>query len=202
MSQKKDMRKIRSRQYLLNALIDLMQEKDFEQITINDLVNKACVSRSTFYFQFEDKYFFLNSVIDEILADLRKETRVDSHKIPEIEWRSRKYYEKHFEYIYNHAHFFKTMLGKHGTPLFRKKFEESAYMTYHDIFMEYPMKNQVESLDYFIQYIISAHIGVTVKWIDAGLQEPPTFMADLLTKLTFQGLLHGLEMEHDIQLPK
>ena len=75
-------------------------------------------------------------------------------------------------------------------------------MTYHDIFMEYPIKNQVESLDYFIQYIISAHIGVTVKWIDAGLQEPPTFMADLLTKLTFQGLLHGLEMEHDIQLPK
>lgn len=85
MSQKRDMRKIRSRQYLLNALIDLMQEKDFEQITINDLVNKACVSRSTFYFQFEDKYFFLNSVIDEMLADLRRETRVDSHKIPEIE---------------------------------------------------------------------------------------------------------------------
>jgi hypothetical protein len=93
------------------------------------------------------------------------------------------------------------MLGKHGTPLFRKKFEESAYITYRDIFLEYPVVNCGESLDYFIQYIISAHIGVTIKWIDAGLQESPAFMADLLTKLTFHGLLHGLEMDHDIQLP-
>lgn len=201
MNRAKDMRKIRSRKYLLDALIDLMQEKDFEQITVNDLVNKACVSRSTFYFQFEDKYFFLNSVIDEILSDLRQETRMDTQNISEIERRSRKYYEKHFRYIYDHAHFFKTMLGKHGTPLFRKKFEESAYITYRDIFIEYPIKNQGESLDYFIQYIISAHIGVTVKWINAGLEEPPAFMADLLTKFTFQGLLHGLEMDHDIQLP-
>jgi AcrR family transcriptional regulator len=201
MNQIKDMRKIRSKQYLSNALIDLMQEKDFEKITVNDIVNKACVSRSTFYFQFEDKYFFLNSIIDEILADLRQETKVDSQNISEIEGRSHKYYEKHFMYIYKHAHFFKTMLGKHGTPLFRKKFEESAYITYRDIFLEYPVVNCGESLDYFIQYIISAHIGVTIKWIDAGLQESPAFMADLLTKLTFHGLLHGLEMDHDIQLP-
>lgn len=197
-----DRRKIRSRQYLTQALLDLMQEKDFEQITIHDLVSRACVSRSTFYFQFEDKYDFLNAIIDEVLSDLRRETKVDSAKAQEIEWKSRKYYEKHFDYIYRNAHFFQTMLGKHGTPQFRKKLEESAYLTYHNLFMEYSLNEQSEPMDYFIQYIISAHIGVTVKWIDAGLQEPPAFMADLLTRITFQGLFHGLGLDSYIQLPQ
>ena len=68
-----DRRKIRSRQYLTHALLDLMQEKNFEQITIHDLVSRAYVSRSTFYFQFEDKYDFLNAIIDEVLSDLEQE---------------------------------------------------------------------------------------------------------------------------------
>ena len=187
---------------MTQALLDLMQEKDFEQITIHDLVSRACVSRSTFYFQFEDKYDFLNAIIDEVLSDLRRETKVDGTKAREIERKSRKYYEKHFNYIYRNAYFFKTMLGRHGTPLFQKKLEKSAYLTYHELFTEHPMNQQTGQMDYFIQYIISAHIGVTVKWIDAGLQEPPQFMAELLTRITFQGLFHGLGLDSYIQLPQ
>ena len=54
MDRTNDMRKARSRQYLADALLELMQEKDFESISVNAIVKKARVSRSTFYFQFED----------------------------------------------------------------------------------------------------------------------------------------------------
>lgn len=201
MGREKDQRKTRSRRYMEAALLDLMQTKDFQNITVNDITERACISRSTFYFQFEDKYFFLERIIDDMLSNLRRETCPAGGTEFCLTQESRRYYERHFSYIFDHSCFFRVMLGPHGTPLFRKKLEESAYITYRGIFSHFGDRNMA-SLDYFIQYIISAHIGVTVKWIHNGLQEPPAVMAELLTKLTFYGLLHGLEMDQQISLPK
>lgn len=202
MDRTNDMRKTRSRRYLVDALLELMQEKDFESITVNEIVKKAQVSRSTFYFQFEDKYFFLNQIIDDVLGDLRREASPSQQAERGLERESRDYYKRHFEYIYDHARFFQTMLGPHGAPLFNKKFEESGYGTYRDIFSALEGGGLGDSLDYFIQYIISAHIGITIKWINEGLRETPAYMSELLTKLTFRGLLHGLEMDRQVTLPR
>ena len=202
MDRSNDMRKARSRQYMTDALLDLMREKDFESISVNEIVKRARVSRSTFYFQFEDKYCFLNQIIDDVLGDLRRAANPSEQLEKGLEWESHAYYQRHFEYIYDHAHFFQTMLGEHGAPLFNKKFEESAYATYQDIFRKVQADSMGAPLDYFIQYIISAHIGITVKWINGGLREPPAAMAELLTQLTFHGLLHGLNMDEQVRLPQ
>lgn len=202
MDRTNDLRKARSRQYLADALLDLMQQKDFESISVNEIVKKARVSRSTFYFQFEDKYFFVNQIIDDVLGDLRRETNPSQQSEQGLERESHDYYKRHFEYIHRHARFFQTMLGRHGAPQFNKKFEESAYVTYRNIFSALEGAGLGVSLDYFIQYIISAHIGITIKWINGGMQETPAFMAELLTKLTFHGLLHGLKMDQQVRLPK
>lgn len=202
MDRTNDMRKTRSRQYLTDALLELMQEKDFESISVNEIVKKARVSRSTFYFQFEDKYFFVNRIIDDVLADLRREASPSRKAEHGLERESHDYYKRHFEYIYDHAQFFVTMLGPHGAPLFNKKFEESAHRTYREIFSTFEGGGLGESLDYFIQYIISAHIGITIKWINGGLRESPAYMSELLTRLTFRGLLHGLEMDQQVTLPQ
>ncbi len=197
-----DMRKTRSRQYLIDALLFLMETKDLEKISVNDLVQKAQVARSTFYAQFEDKPFFINNIIEEVLADLRKETLPSYSKEMGLEKESHDYYRKHFEYIYRHANFFKAMLGPHGTPLFLNKFEESAYITYSKIFLEYQDDNLQIPMEYFIQYIISAHIGITIKWIESDLKYSAAYMAELLTNLTFYGLLHGLQMDQSVVLPR
>ncbi|MEG0505749.1 MAG: TetR-like C-terminal domain-containing protein, partial [Raoultibacter sp.] len=112
------------------------------------------------------------------------------------------YYIRHFEYIFEHASFFKTMFGQHGPTVFHQKFEESAYVTYQDIFLQSQTHAIDRSMDYFIQYIISAHIGITTKWIKDGMQETPIFMAELLTNMTFRGLLRGLEMDQQVVLPQ
>lgn len=202
MDRTNDMRKVRSRQYLVDALLELMQEKDFESISVNEIVKKARVSRSTFYFQFEDKYFFLNQIIDDVLGDLRREASPSQQEERGFERESHDYYKRHFEYIFDHARFFQTMLGPHGAPLFNKKFEESAYGTYREIFGVLEGGGLGDSLDYFIQYIISAHIGITIKWINGGLRESPAYMSELLTRLTFRGLLRGLKMDKQVTLPQ
>ena len=41
---------------LADALLDLLKEKPFEKVTVEDIVNKCGASRPTFYRHFKDKY--------------------------------------------------------------------------------------------------------------------------------------------------
>ena len=50
-----DARARRSRDALGDALIALMQEKPFDDITVQEVLDQAGVSRSTFYHHFRDK---------------------------------------------------------------------------------------------------------------------------------------------------
>ena len=46
---------IQSKQWLLDALLTLMEEKDFQSITITELTERACLDRKTFYRNFRSK---------------------------------------------------------------------------------------------------------------------------------------------------
>lgn len=52
---KPDRRVRRTRDTLGDALIDLMREKPFEEITVRHILDRAGISRSTFYTHFSDK---------------------------------------------------------------------------------------------------------------------------------------------------
>ena len=50
-----DPRTKRTRQLLLDALVGLILEKGYEDITVQDIIDRANVGRSTFYAHFQDK---------------------------------------------------------------------------------------------------------------------------------------------------
>jgi AcrR family transcriptional regulator len=62
---KLDPRIKRTRQLLMQALMELMGEKSFQAITIQDIAERATVNRVTFYAHFEDKYALLEYMIRE-----------------------------------------------------------------------------------------------------------------------------------------
>ena len=55
MAGKEDLRKRRSKQHLSEALIALMEERPFREISVVDICERAMVHRTTFYAHFEDK---------------------------------------------------------------------------------------------------------------------------------------------------
>lgn len=79
-----DRRVRRTRDTLGDALVDLMQSRPFDDITVQDLLDRANVSRSTFYTHFRDKQdLFLSDVEDffEHTANLLTRNGAPAHRI-------------------------------------------------------------------------------------------------------------------------
>ena len=64
-ARKMDARVRRTRDALGDALVALMQEKDFSDITLQEVLARAGVGRSTFYVHFKDKDDLFMSDADE-----------------------------------------------------------------------------------------------------------------------------------------
>lgn len=67
-----DIRIIKSRASIIQALDVLLQKKPFRKITVNDICKVAIVGRTTFYSHFEDKYQLLTYVLRQEQKDLEK----------------------------------------------------------------------------------------------------------------------------------
>jgi len=90
MSQPKtDRRVLRTRQSIRNALIELMLEKPYEKITIQEIINRANVGRATFYNHYQDKDDLLLRGVAELAqhqteADSAQETEKLTAKPPPL----------------------------------------------------------------------------------------------------------------------
>lgn len=65
-----DPRVRRTRQLLLRGLQELMAEKSFQAITVQDIAGRATVNRATFYAHFPDKYALLEYSVREMFREL------------------------------------------------------------------------------------------------------------------------------------
>ena len=66
MKHKEDARVKKTKAKLLEAFRQLLSEKTFEDITINEVCSRADVRRATFYKHFDDKYAFLKYFVGSL----------------------------------------------------------------------------------------------------------------------------------------
>ena len=67
MEKKTDLRIQKTYLALQNAFEALLEEKRFEELTVNELCDKAMIRRTTFYKHFADKYEFFAFYIREMV---------------------------------------------------------------------------------------------------------------------------------------
>ena len=79
MEKKTDLRIIKTKKVIYEALIDLMKEKTFEEIKVSDICNKALINRSTFYAHYEDKYELLVEFINDLKSNFTNELDKRKH---------------------------------------------------------------------------------------------------------------------------
>ncbi|MED4228300.1 TetR/AcrR family transcriptional regulator, partial [Neobacillus cucumis] len=100
---KVDRRVLKTQEAIKKAILELMSEKKFDDITIQDISDRANVNRSTVYLHYLDKYDLLDKMIDGYINEL-KET---SEWACQEEWVDA--IQIFFEYFEKNYLFFSTM---------------------------------------------------------------------------------------------
>ncbi|MGN0502168.1 MAG: TetR/AcrR family transcriptional regulator [Ruminococcus sp.] len=84
MKKELDFRIQRTYKLLTNALLELLREKEFDEITVCELCDKAMIRRATFYKHFGDKHELFAFVIRELQDSFKKkQTIVYDEKRPQ-----------------------------------------------------------------------------------------------------------------------
>jgi AcrR family transcriptional regulator len=97
MSDKEDLRVIKTRNLLYSTLVDLLKDKPFEEIKVSDICDKALINRSTFYSHYADKYELFSSYVN----DLKKLLTIELDKNENIN-NSKEYYLEMIKLFLNH----------------------------------------------------------------------------------------------------
>ncbi|OIK08739.1 TetR family transcriptional regulator [Bacillus sp. MUM 116] len=164
-----DRRVQKSQEAIKDAFIDLMSEKSFDHITIQDISNRANVGRRTIYDHYMDKYDLLDKLMEEHINKLRE----TSEWACEMEWVDAT--KTFFEYFERNYLFFSTMLASKGAPSFHNKFLEFLIEAFKDEVDK--VKNQGISEDVIVKFAASAYVGVLESWLKEGMPSPPDVMA-------------------------
>lgn len=75
MTKRQDRRVQRTHQFLEAALLSLIKEKEFDEISVQEIIDRANVGRATFYAHYDNKEDLLESGFDGLLASLRERQR-------------------------------------------------------------------------------------------------------------------------------
>src|SRR5215213_3349989 len=110
---KADRRSERTRQLLNVALVELMSEQRFDEITVQDIIERADVGRSTFYAHYLDKDDLLVSdflrVLDSLADHVRLQGAGGSLTPPPL--------TQFFEHVQEHHHLYKALVRGGGINL-------------------------------------------------------------------------------------
>src|SRR6185312_3508346 len=63
----------RTQKLLREALIELIEERNFESLTIGEITERAMVSRAAFYRNYQDKYDLVEQIFEEAMSALLNE---------------------------------------------------------------------------------------------------------------------------------
>lgn len=178
-----DLRVQRTKKALITTFSDLLETKSFDNITIQDLCEKANVRRSTFYRHFNDKYDLLNHIVGTLIEYFR------TLHLPEIDPKDpRQFFNKFMKDILLFISDNKAMVK---SVLSINIYSEVYQILYNQIYAV--VKRQIEFdkqigqfyIDEFIygEFLAGGILSVILNWIQYGQQSIDDVSSDIVTMI-------------------
>jgi AcrR family transcriptional regulator len=121
---KNDRRVGRTQQLLKQSLLSLIRERGFEPLTVQDIIDRANVGRSTFYAHFRDKEDLLVHGLDELRTHLKEIQRQALAKRPGSDEAAFAFSRELSAHASQHADVFRAMVGKRSGVVFQRSFQK------------------------------------------------------------------------------
>jgi AcrR family transcriptional regulator len=177
-----DPRARQTRQRLGHALIALIVEKSFEEITIQEVLERADVGRSTFYLHFRDKDDLLicqlETFLDIVSTSLTRSNEDSQRVLPVAEL---------FSHIGGQNKVYRALSAAGRLPDF---FELAQGYFARGIEARLRDSSRVPRRELAARsYALAASVLALLRWwIDHGEKEPPQAMDELFHRMVWDGI--------------
>ena len=154
---------------IIIALVQLMEKKDFHKITIQNIVDRAGVGRSSFYRNFSSKEDILSRYISSIFDATKYE------QSPYAEDKLRDYIISQFRVCRKNHRFFRSLQKNNLLYLLYQQATLNAKQNIDTFGLYYNAYQAV--------FCSNGTIGVIIEWIERDFQESEEDLADMFIDL-------------------
>ena len=178
-----DRRQRKTREAIFSAFTDLLSKKEFNQITVGEIIEKADIGRATFYAHFETKDFLLKELCEELFCHIFDATndRQSGHKhIFECDAPDSVFLHL-FRHLQKNDNNILLLLSSKNNELFFKYFRgnlEILIENYLYLF-DSPKKYNVPK-EFWKNYIVSTFIETIKWWVNTGPKESPEVITNYI----------------------
>jgi AcrR family transcriptional regulator len=190
---KQDRRSQRTRQLLIAALIELMQEKQFDAITVQDILERANVGRSTFYGHYTCKDDLLFSSVERMLHSLDQHSLrgVDSAKklFPSLEL---------FRHVQEYKQLYRALVWGRGIDVLHKNFQAQLSKLVEDNLTVLLPENRLPSvpLPALANFVAGSFLTILRWWVDSNNGYSPEQIDEMFQEMVQPGVQSVLGLNH------
>ena len=194
-----DPRVRRTRRALFEALIEIAETKDFNEVTISEIAERAGINRKTFYLHYRDKHALLDEAIDSLLGELTEASRrlVETHgpldpnvPPPSIRWL--------LEHLAERPVLYRRLFGPNGVSHFTMRLQSLYYEGFLRLWNDlgYTAAPGTPPVEFRATFASAATQRIAAWWLLSDSKESPeavaTWMWQLIHPLWFgMGALPG-----------
>jgi AcrR family transcriptional regulator len=188
---KQDRRSQRTRRLVSAAMMDLLLEKRYDAITVQDILDRAGIGRSTFYTHYFDKEDVMTSITEQMLDTFGHElSRRDAGHgiVPSLEL---------FRHAYEHPRrqHFQAMMRGHAGELLREVTQTTLSRTIEQALATASVETRPPTvpLPVVAQYLAGAFLNLFIWWLEAEMPYTPEQMDSFFQQLALPGLRATIE---------
>lgn len=192
--EKMDRRVRRTRAMLGQALRDLILEKPYDSITIQDITDAADLNRATFYLHYTSKEELLMASLeaqfDELVA------RIEAESSGEMMWEDPISAQIIFEYVADNADLFKVLLGEHGQGyVMHRILEYIATKDEWEMRQVYTDEMMAIPIPILARHFAGSLFSLVSWWLENEMPYSPEYMAETIQQLCLLGVRPLFENE-------
>jgi len=168
----------RTQKLLREALIELIEERGFDTLTVGEIAERAMVSRAAFYRNYQDKYDLVEQIFAEAMQALFNAVSESGTA------HSAEIWVRFFEHIAEYERLYRALLGRKGSPWFVLKMRASLIDLIKEFGRMSPQWQPASAppiyptSDEFIPDLIATMlVEIITWWLEQGKPYPPEEIA-------------------------
>lgn len=176
-----DRRQRKTREAIFSAFTELLSKKDFNQITVGEIIDRADIGRATFYSHFETKDYLLKEFCEELFCHIfDTENKVQNeHKHIFACDGSNSVFLHLFQHLQKNDNNILSLLSSQNNELFMRYFRTNLEVLIESqLSLFESRKNKDIPLAFWKNHIISTFMGTIKWWIDNGRKETPEVITE------------------------